>query len=53
MGVWGTGLFSDDTAAEIRDSYQDYLGDGLSGVKATDKLINQYKPDKYSSDIDT
>jgi hypothetical protein len=34
MGAWGTAVFSDDTACDIRDSYLDLLGDGLSGREA-------------------
>jgi hypothetical protein len=39
MGIWGTALFSDDTACDLRDEYTDHLGDGLSGVEATDRLL--------------
>jgi hypothetical protein len=42
MGAWGTGLFSDDTACDIRDSYRDYLGDGLSGVEARVRILSEY-----------
>lgn len=35
MGAWGTALFSDDTACDVRDSYFDHLGDGKSGQDAT------------------
>jgi hypothetical protein len=39
MGTWGTAIFSDDLAADIRDDYRDYLGDGLSGAQATERLV--------------
>jgi len=42
MGAWGTGLFSDDTACDIRDSYRDYLGDGLSGAEARARILSEY-----------
>ena len=38
MAAWGTALFSDDTACDVRDAYVDLLGDGLSGPEATKAL---------------
>ena len=46
MGTWGTGLFSDDEACDLRDDYRDYLGEGLSGEEATNRLIKEYGIDK-------
>lgn len=43
MGVWGTGLFQDDTASDIRDDYKDHLGNGLSGPEATARVLVEYK----------
>jgi hypothetical protein len=43
MGTWGTGLFSDDTACDVRDEYLDLIGDGLSGPEATERLIEDWK----------
>ena len=43
MGVWGTGIFSDDIACDIRDSYRDFIGDGLTGQQATDALLEEYR----------
>lgn len=42
MGAWGTGIFSDDTACDVRDSYIDLIGDGLSGPEATKRLISDW-----------
>lgn len=42
MGAWGTAVFSDDTACDVRDSYIDLLGDGLSGPEATKKLVGEW-----------
>lgn len=42
MGVWGTAIFSDDTARDVREDYQDFLGDGLSGPEATSKLLAKW-----------
>ena len=42
MGVWGTGIFQDDTACDIRDNYRDYLGEGLSGPAATARILREF-----------
>jgi hypothetical protein len=42
MGVWGTALFSDDTAADVRDDYRDMIGDGFTGPRAMDALIQKW-----------
>jgi len=49
MGVWGTSIFSDDLAADLRDDYRMMIGDGLSGPEATDRLLKEWMP---SSDKD-
>jgi hypothetical protein len=28
MGVWGTGIFDDDVAADVRNTWEDALGEG-------------------------
>lgn len=42
MGVWGTSIFSDDSAGDVRDDYRRMIGDGLSGPEATDKLLRDW-----------
>jgi hypothetical protein len=42
MGVWGTALFSDDTASGVRESYIDFIGDGLTGPEATQALLREW-----------
>ncbi len=42
MGVWGAGIFQDDTACDIRDEYKDLLGEGLSSQAAKTKILNSY-----------
>lgn len=42
MGTWGTAIFSDDTAADIRDEFKRLLGDGHSGEKATQILLSNW-----------
>jgi hypothetical protein len=44
MGAWGTGVFSDDNAADVRDDYRKLVGDGLTGPQATERLIAQWAP---------
>lgn len=43
MGVWGTGIFQDDTACDIRDEYKQLLGDGLTGPEAKARVLEGYK----------
>lgn len=44
MGVWGTAVFSDDNAADLRSDYRRMIGDGLSGPEATNRLLQQWMP---------
>jgi len=43
LGAWGTGLFQDDKACDIRHDYKDHLGNGLSGPEATALILVEYK----------
>jgi len=43
MGTWGTGLFSDDTACDVRDEYRDLIAAGASGEEATTLLLDSWK----------
>lgn len=43
MGVWGTGVFEDDSASDIRENYRDYLGEGLSGPQATARVLEDFR----------
>lgn len=42
MGAWGTGIFQDDTACDIRDGYRDYLGQGMSGPDASARILRDF-----------
>ena len=42
MGVWGTGLYSDDLAADLRGDFRDLLGEGAPASVAVDQLISEY-----------
>ena len=45
MGTWGTGIFQDDDAADVREAYRDLIGDGNSGEQATDILLKEWESD--------
>lgn len=38
MGTWGTGIFSNDTACEVRNMYRDYLACGHKDDMAEEKV---------------
>lgn len=42
MSAWGTALFSDDAAADVREGYRDLIGDGFTGPQATDTLLKEW-----------
>ncbi|RKN18958.1 hypothetical protein D7147_16285 [Micromonospora musae] len=42
MGAWGPGLFSDDTACDVRDEYREMLEDGLDDDEATQWMLDAY-----------
>ena len=39
MGTWGTDLYSDDIACEVRDEYLDALKVGLAGPEAAKQVL--------------
>ena len=43
MGTWGTDIFSDDLAGDIRRRYRDLVGDGFTGKQATEILLLEYR----------
>jgi hypothetical protein len=51
MGVWGTSLYSDDTACDVREDYKDILGEGISEPEATKRMISQWKSELTDPDI--
>lgn len=42
MGMWGKGLFSNDTSCDVRDSYIALLKKGCDGETAFQKLLEEY-----------
>jgi hypothetical protein len=43
MGAWGPGIFSDDTAADIRSGYRELLEDQLPDGVASQRVIEAYR----------
>jgi hypothetical protein len=43
VGAWGAGIFSDDTAADVREEYRTCLQDGLSGIEATNRVLVEFQ----------
>jgi hypothetical protein len=42
MGAWGTALFSDDTASDVREDFRTLIGDGLTAEQATAALLDEW-----------
>ncbi len=42
MGTWGTALFSDDLAADLRGEFRGLIGEGLSPIAAVDRMIEEH-----------
>jgi hypothetical protein len=43
MGAWGAGIFSDDTAADIRSDYRELLEDQVPDDEATRRIVVAYQ----------
>ncbi len=43
MGSWGTAIFSDDTASDIRGEYRELLEDQVPDAEATQRVIAAYQ----------
>ncbi len=43
MGTWGTTIFADDIAADVRDEFTDLIAEGLSSTAATKRLVAEYE----------
>jgi hypothetical protein len=50
MGVWGTALFSDDLASDLRDDYKSLLSEGFSTEEAKVRILKQYKSSLVDSE---
>jgi len=51
MGAWGTGIFEDDVAADVRGEWEDAVGSGSSVSDATAALIGGLGAD-FIPDVD-
>lgn len=51
MGTWGTALYSDDLAADLRDDLRDLIGDGLTIEAAVDQLVREYGTDEEQAGV--
>lgn len=52
MGAWGTAIFSDDTAQDVRDEWREAVLDGLDAKEATARLVESFE-DFLGEDEDT
>src|SRR5258706_8568008 len=43
MGTWGTALFSNDTARDIRDHYRELIEDGVDDAEATRLTLEKFQ----------
>lgn len=43
MGTWGTSLYSDDLASDLKGDLRDLIGDGLTIEVAVDRVLADYK----------
>ncbi len=50
MGAWGPGLWSDDTASDVRTTYREALEDGLSDEDATAKVLAEFAAELEDQD---
>jgi|GEM_PF-2098801 len=51
MGTWGTGVFDDDLAADLREAYRELVGEGRSGSEATRILVERWGRDLADADM--
>ncbi len=53
MGIWGPGIFSDDTAADARDDWLDLVRQGAAPAEASHRVISSFGGDEEASSIAT
>lgn len=42
MGAWGTGIFSNDIGADVREDFRGLVADGVEPGEATKRLVEEY-----------
>src|SRR3712207_965408 len=50
MGAWGVGLYSNDTASDVRENFRDLVAAGLTPEVATERLIADWEASKLNVD---
>ncbi len=50
MGAWGTKLYQDDVAQDVKEQYKELLKKGKSNEEATRQVLDEYRP--MLNDID-
>lgn len=50
MGAWGAGVFEDDTALDVRGSFEAALEEGSSVEEATQRVLREYASDLLDPD---
>lgn len=43
MGTWSTGVFGNDTAADVRSTFRELLEDGRTGEEATSEILAKFR----------
>lgn len=43
MGAWGTAIFSDDTASDVRQEFRDLVGEGRTPEEATKLMVENWR----------
>lgn len=52
MGTWGTGVFDDDVALDLRDIFEDALARGSTPVQAADAALREMGEDAMEDSDD-
>jgi hypothetical protein len=50
MGTWGTAIFSDDLASDIKSEFRNKIGFGKTPIEATEELLKDYSDEIEDSD---
>ncbi len=50
MGTWGTAIFSDDLASDIKSEFRNKIGFGKTSIEATEELLIDYSEEIEDSD---
>jgi hypothetical protein len=50
MGTWGTGIFDDDLALDLRGEFEDLTAGGSTPGQAADRILRDYEDDLEDMD---